>query len=660
MNNNALISRRALFWLLLAQFFALIPHVLISPRWVPLVWLLVVFWRWKIFAHQWHYPGRFIKALLLIICCTGLLFSFGGNVGTSGMVTLLLTGFILKLLEMKRHRDGLLLCFLGYLVVATQFLFFSTIFAAVYGLFCLLLLSYALLLLSVQGTSSVIGLWRTLAAPVVQALFLMLLLFLFFPRFSPFWAVPVDGGRAKTGMSDSMSPGAFGELMRSSAPAFRVAFEGATPEVSAMYWRGLVFAAFDGKRWTLAPGQRDISQLRWDRPAAQMYLAPITSRAEPVSYRVIFEPSEQPWLFVLGAIDQWSDGVGVNPDLNLRWRRPISQRIQYSASSHLRYSVPSRALLPVLRDQYLHYPLSSNVQTLALAKKWRAESDSEQAYIDKVLAYFASDFFYTLRPGVLGENPVDDFLWNTKAGFCEHFASAFALLMRAADIPARVATGYLGGEYNAVDNYWLVRQRDAHAWVEIWQEGEGWILIDPTASVAPERIEQGIDFSLDEADRQLLGNMFSRNIVLFNHLRLKIDALNYQWSRWVLNYDRDSQQHFFERWREWINWQLTGALLVGLTVLLLAFFQLRLFLQYKQRDKVDVLYQLFMKKIQAATGLKIQAGETSGQFALRIASQHRELGVPIKTITALYERIKYGEERALLPDLEQKVNQFRA
>lgn len=658
---DALISRKALFWLLLAQFFALIPHAFTSPLWVPVVWLAVVVWRWKIFSHKWQYPGRLVKALLLIICCGGLFLSFGSKVGTSGMVSLLLTGFILKLLEMKRQRDGLLLCFLGYLVVATQFLFFSTIFAAIYGLFCLLLLSYGLLLLSVspQDETPATAHWRGLAVPVCQALALMLVLFLLFPRFGPFWAVPVDGSRAKTGMSDSMSPGSFGELMRSSAPAFRVGFDGVPPDVSVMYWRGLVFGAFDGKGWTLAPAQRDLSRLRWDKSAAQSYLASVVPEGNAISYQVIFEPSEQPWLFVLGAVNDWSSGVAVDQDLNLRWRRPISQRIQYSATSHVSFSFKEAALSPSLRQQYLSFPASYNQQTLTIAKQWRAESDGEQAYINRVLSYFAEEFTYTLRPGVLGEHPVDDFLWGSKAGFCEHFASAFALMMRAADIPARVATGYLGGEYNTTENYWLVRQRDAHAWVEIWQENNGWVMIDPTASVAPERVEQGIDFSLDEADQQLLGNLFSRNLALFNHLRLKMDALNYQWSRWVLNYDRDSQQNFFERWRELVNWQLIGALIAGLSVLMLVFFQLRLFLQQKQRDKVDVLYQAFMKKIQAATGLKIQAGETSGQFALRIAGQRRELKASVKTITTLYERIKYGEERALLPDFEQKVNQFR-
>ncbi|WP_193909537.1 transglutaminase TgpA family protein [Cellvibrio polysaccharolyticus] len=658
---DSLISRRALFWLLLAQFFALLPHALTSPLWVPLVWLAVVVWRWKIFAHKWQYPGRLVKALLLIICCGGLFLSFGSKVGTSGMVSLLLTGFILKLLEMKRQRDGLLLCFLGYLVVATQFLFFSTIFAAVYGLFCLMLLSYALLLLSVspQDDTPASLHWRGLAVPVVQALALMLVLFLFFPRFSPFWAVPVDGSRAKTGMSDSMSPGSFGELMRSSAPAFRVGFDGAPPDVSVMYWRGLVFGAFDGKGWTLAPAQRDLSRLRWDKSSAQSYLAPVVPEGESVSYQVIFEPSEQPWLFVLGAVNDWSAGAALDPDLNLRWRRPISQRIQYSATSHVRYSFREAALSPSSRQQYLSFPASHNPQTLAAARQWRVESESEQQYINRVLAYFGEAFTYTLRPGVLGEHPVDDFLWGSKAGFCEHFASAFALMMRAADIPARVATGYLGGEYNATENYWLVRQRDAHAWVEIWQEDKGWVMIDPTASVAPERVEQGIDFSLDEADQQLLGNLFSRNLAIFNHLRLKMDALNYQWSRWVLNYDRDSQQNFFERWRELINWQLMGALIGGISLLILATFQLRLFLQNRRRDKVDVLYLAFMKKIQTDTGLKINAGETSGQFALRIAGQRRELKASVTSITALYERIKYGEERALLPDLEKKVNQFR-
>lgn len=658
-NHDPLIARGALFRLLLAQFFVLAPHVLTAPLWIPLVWLLVVFWRWKIYRNQWRYPGRWAKFLVLALCCTGLLISSGGKPGMTGMVSLLLTGFILKLLEMKHLRDGVLVCFLGYLVVATQFLFYSSMGAALYGFFCVLLLTGSLLLLSAttQGQEVKIPIGRLLWLPFTQAVVLMMLLFVMLPRFGPLWAVPVDNRQAKTGISDSLSPGSFSSLLRSSQPAFRVSFDGPAPEVSAMYWRALVFSRFDGKTWSPAYSPVEWGRLRPTPQAAGEYLSAVSARRQPLSYRIILEPTRQNWLFSLGAPSEWSTGVMMAPDLTLRWRRPVDQRIQYQVESHLSYQWQSESLSALQRQQNLDYPASVNPRTLVGARQWRSQAASDEVYIARVLSYFRENFSYTLQPGVLGEHPVDEFLWDTRSGFCEHFASAFALMMRVAGIPARVVTGYQGGEANITEDYWLIRQRDAHAWVEIWLEGRGWVMLDPTAAVAPERIEQGIDYSLDDDERYLLGNNFARNNAFINYLRLRMDAMNYHWARWVLNYDRDRQNAFLDWWRQLLGSSFLPLVGAGLVVLAALLIVVRRVYRNAGKTRLQRLFGQFEKKMKRQ-GLVRSRGETVGQFVARIRAEKPELADRLAPFATLYERIEYAEETGLIEELTSLIRQL--
>lgn len=653
------ISRAGLAWLLIAQAMILAPHAFHAPLWLWGVWLPVVIWRWQIFRGAWGYPGITLKVILVAICAVGLLLAVQGRFGTQAMVCLLLAGFILKLLELRRRRDFLVLSFLGYFVIATQLLFFSEVYAALYALVCVLLLSTALLAvnqsINQQGKRS----FKLAAAILLQAVPLMLLLFMVTPRLGPLWAVPLNTAAAKTGMSDSLSPGDISELMQSDQLAFRVTFTSDNPQQNQLYWRGLVLSHFDGRRWSQNHLQTSFANIAWSPTDIRSHLAKVELIGEVSEYEVIMEPSYQPWLFALNAPAEWDERIGLGPDIWLQNRRPVSQRFQYRVRSHLDYRLQRAGLAEQQWRGERGLPRDFNPQTRQTALAWMSEEGSPEALIRRLLQYFNQNFTYTLQPGALGHHSVDEFLWQTRQGFCEHFASSFVFFMRAAGVPARVVVGYQGGSYNARENYWMVRQRDAHAWAEVWLEGRGWVRIDPTAAVAPDRIERGIDYSLNEADAELLGNALSRNFGLIADLAMRWDAFNYHWSRWVLNYDARLQQQLFGQWIKGVDlWKLTLVCLgiAGAIVLVLAIWLLRS--PTSNLSLWDRHYRRFEKKL-ARAGLPRLRGEAPRDYAARAVQTWPDQEAQLHLIARLYELAAFSDNPSVLPKLGSAIRQLR-
>lgn len=654
------IPRNSLAWLLLAQAVILAPHVVHTPLWIGGIWLFVVFWRWQIFRGAWGFPGWAVKLVLVASSSAGLYLEYRGSFGVQTMVGLLIVGFILKLIEMRKRSDLLLLCHLGYFVVATQFLFFSNVFAALYGIISLIVLS-ATLLASHQSLEQH-RFWRTLrltAVLVGQAIPLMLLLFLVTPRIGPLWAVPMNSTAAKTGMSDSMSPGDISQLSRSTALVFRASFAGEAPAQADLYWRGLVFSYFDGRRWSQSNAQIARSNINWYEQEPATWRDDLRYDGNIYNYQIIIEPTQQPWLLSLAAPVAWDPDAGLSQELNLQRKRPITQRIQYQVTSSLKFDYQADQLEDWQRRQTLQLPPGSNPRTRATAEQWRRETGSAEALIDRVLRHYNASFRYTLQPMTLGQESVDEFLWETQEGFCEHFASSFVFFMRAAGIPARVVVGYQGGEYNPLENYYAVRQREAHAWSEVWLPERGWVRIDPTAAVAPERIEQGVDFSLDEEDIQLLDNSFVSSISLLNTLRLRWEGFNYLWSRWVLGYDQNTQSAFFERWLGGIDvWRLALFVLVGGALIIGSITLIMLWGQRKQyRYPADRHYQRFCYKL-ARAGIPRQPGEAPRDYARRVAQQRPDLSSQLNRVTELYELASYAGNHAAIADLKRAVIRF--
>jgi transglutaminase-like putative cysteine protease len=660
MTETEQISRSGLAWILLSQVAILLPHLGHAPVWIWSVWLVVVIWRAQIFRGAWNFPGRWVKAFIIGMCCVGLAFTLRGKFDMQGMVSLLLIGFILKLLEMKKRRDFLALCYLGYFVIITQFLFFSNLFAAFYGVVCITLLTTALSVVNQSLSQQKIGRgFRLTLGILLRAAPLMLLLFIIIPRLGPLWAVPGSSAAARTGMSDSMSPGDFNTLMKSNDLAFRVTFFSNPPPLPQLYWRGLVFSHFDGRTWSQSYAQFSSSDLRWNPSAAEEWLKQLSFNGPDSRYEIIMEPSRQPWLFSLAAPRVWGGDIGIGSDLRLQKKSAVNQRFQYQVTSVLDYQYESDALKDSQYRQELSLPATANPRTKEAALAWMAESKTPERYIQKVLAFYRDNFVYTLQPDLLGDNSVDQFLWQTRAGFCEHFSSSFVVLMRAAGIPARVVVGYQGGEFNRLEKYWLVRQRDAHAWAEVWIQGKGWIRIDPTAAVAPERIERGIDFSLNEQDSELLGNTLSRRSAFFNQLTLRWDAINYQWSRWVLNYNSAQQQRFFSDWLGGVDlWRILLFAMGAGGAIFLAWIYSWSRTKRIHRYPGDEYYLRFVRKLERVAMVR-QKGETPNAFAERVIATHPEWASPVTHITQLYVLGNYGDNRAAIADLANAVRGFK-
>jgi len=655
------IPRNSLVWLLFSQVLLIIPHLQRLPVWVVFAWLLTVTWRVQIHRGLWSYPNRWVKITIVFISLAGLVVEYGRLFGLEPMIALMVTAFILKLLEMHRKRDAITLIYLGYFIAATQFLFSQTIFTAVY-LFLVIIINTTALIGLYQGGGHKYP-WRSLRLAgtlILQSVPLMLVLFLVMPRFGSLWAVPQKTSTAMTGVSDSMSPGDFTRLAQSEKMAFRVKFENKIPENSALYWRGLVFSRFDGRRWTQSgfQGWRGGAAINWSQDEPAEWRGSISNKSGILKYDIILEPTQQHWLYALATAESNDRYIGFTRDNRLVSRNPIRNRRQYKVTSHVEFDFAKTALSLLLRGRETNLPAGFNPRSIARAKQMRAVAQNDREYINNLLAYFNQEFTYTLAPPALGRNTVDEFLWSTKKGFCEHFASSFVVMMRAAGIPARVVVGYQGGEINPIKDFLVVRQLDAHAWSEVWLEGEGWIRVDPTAAVAPERIESGLSAALSLEELEGLLNSFSlnayRNIGFLNTLRLRLEVLEYNWHSLVMGYNQEAQADVLRRLLGDITPLRIALLLLGVGGIVLLLVAVVFVLNggrsaLKAEDKI---YRAYLKKL-ASQGLVRKLGEGPRKFAERVTRERPDLAQKVGQMTQFYEAVSYEGDAAKLKMLKQ-------
>ncbi len=663
-----LLPRNSLLWLLGAQTLAMAPLLLELPIWLTLVWSGVLLWRLLEFLGHWQMPGGLTRMTLVAVCVSGLVLSFGRFLGMEPMVALLICAVLLKQLEVRQLRDAIVLVYLTYFLTALQFLFSQTLLAGVFGLLCFCVNTAALLAIhQPQGHQFPLRTLRLAAVLLLHSVPLMLLMFLVMPRLGSLWAVPNPGHTATTGVSDSMAPGDFVRLSRAGGVAFRATFQTGLPGREELYWRGLVFSRFDGRRWQQAEAfdyLRDGSPVNWqsERPAPWRQLA--QPRGRPVSYRVVMEPSQQPWLYSLGlATDVRTSAslpLGFTRDFRLLSAEPVYQRLAYQVNSALDYALEPGFLPNWRRRNELALPAGFNPQSLAQARQWRQQWPDADEYIAGVLQYFRAQFVYSLQPPALGRDSVDDFLWRTREGFCEHFASSFVVLMRAAGIPARVVAGYMGGEFNELENYVVVHQYDAHAWAEVWLEARGWVRVDPTAAVAPERVRQSLGDSRAADIESLVSLGRYRHIQWVAQLRLHWDAIQYRWDRAVLGFDRNSQSQLLERWLRG-----TSPLKIVLVVLIggglaLALLSLHLWWQSRppRRSTAQRFYQR-AEKLLARYGQRRAAGESAAEFARRVAAAQPGLAPAVERVTACVEAMLYEERPVSAPQLKQALAELK-
>jgi transglutaminase-like putative cysteine protease len=643
------ISLDNLRWLMAAMALVLAPMFWHLPFWIPAFALLLGLWRHHIATHRLALPRLRILLPMTLTGTATIIASHGGSFGRNASVALLTLMLAMKLLETNSRRDAMLLVFLSWFLVITTFLFSQSLLLGAYMALPVMALTVTLVGIShPNGTLPAPLRLRLAARMLAQAIPVMLVLFLLFPRLSgPLWRAPGDATNAMTGLSEDMSPGSIIELTISDEIAFRAEFDGKIPDPSQRYWRGPVFWHYDGRTWR--PG---VLSKRLPREMLE-------TEGKPVGYTVTLEPHNRHWLFALDmAASTPSEGRLTN-DHRLVTQQPVHTRMRYATSSHLEYRLqpqPDEAII----SQALQLPASSNPATRRLGQEWAQSGATPDAIVQKALTMFREQpYVYTLTPPPLGHDAVDEFLFSTRRGFCEHYAGSFVFLMRAAGVPARVVTGYQGGEVNPLGKYMIVRQSDAHAWAEVWLPQQGWVRIDPTAAVSPGRIELGMAASMPAGEPVPL--LARGNHTWLHRIYLSVDAINNAWNQWVLGYNQQRQMQLLALFtgRE-ISMRQLASLLMAAILVTMAAISWVILRDHHRRDAVQAAYMKFVRKL-ARAGVSRQPHEGPLDLARRAALQLPAKAGAIRRISMLYAGLRYGQKQSGLSveTLEKDVGEFR-
>ena len=545
-------TRETLFVLLVVAW-VLLPHLAQLPVWASALAALLLLWRAQLALAGSALPARPTLAVLLGLAVAGTLWTHRSLAGSEAGVTLVALLLALKTLEMRARRDAFVVFFLGFFAVLTQFLNSQSLGTAAYMLVAMLGLLTALVNAHLPGSATPLRVAaRTAARMAALGLPLMALLFVLFPRVAPLWGVGESAPRARSGLSATVSVGSMAELALDDSVALRLRFETPPEPGSALYFRGPVLSRFDGRQWLPLA----------EAPARASHPPEVLqTQGAALRYEITLEPSAHPWLLVLDATPQapQAPGLRARATPELQWvadpSTPGGAALQrYQAQSFLQFQYGPRQWRPELRA-YTALPPGGNPRTLAWAAQLRAtpalaSADARTLSAAVLQRLGNGDYGYTLSPGVYGEHTADEFWFDRKAGFCEHIASAYVVVMRALGVPARLVTGYQGAQRNAIDGYWTVRQSDAHAWAEIWQAGQGWMRVDPTAAVSPWRL--GADNRLAApggAVAELLGRVGLGRMgpSAWGTARAAWEAVNNQWNQSVLNFGQGAQIALLKR-----------------------------------------------------------------------------------------------------------------
>jgi len=653
------LSRNGLFWVLLAFIAVVALHLDHLPVWIVVLTGVSVLWRILEYRGVVPFPPWPLKAIFVASCAIGLAISYRPLLGLEPMVAMLIAGFGLKLLEMHHKRDAVVLVYVAYFTAAINCVFTQDI-----PYFALVLLTYVITttaLVSInQPKDRGFSAGPSLIAVRILAtsLPLMLVLFLVMPRLGTLLSIPVPKNQARTGVGDTMSPGDFSRLVGSDDLAFRARFDGEIPDRNRLYWRGLVFSGFDGREWSQAEfyGQ--------DRPILQRGdNASIIRLGEPIKYTLTMEPTYQRWLYALSTPASFESGIRLMRESRLASTARIGQRRNFDIQSWLDYRLEPEGLHPYPEQLERALPSGSNPETVRVAREWARETQNAQALIQRLLQLFNRSFVYTLEPPLLGTHAVDEFLWESRRGFCEHFAGSFAFFMRAAGYPARVVVGYQGGEIHPTENFVTVRQYDAHAWAEVWIKGQGWLRVDPTAAVAPERIEMSLADMFRDEDNFLADSPLSlirfRDFGFVNWIILHRDFLDYTWATWVLGYDK-RQADFLKQLLGRVDAFRLGLLFLaaaGLSMLP----SLTIWLINRRRDRPDPRDELIHRFCarMARAGLPRKTGEGILDYARRIAAERPQLEPEAMAIANAYVSLRYDDNAPVqIDELRRLVRQI--
>ena len=657
-----LLSRRSLQFLFVSVIAALLLHYEFLPMWVLFLAPIIIVWRYAIYKGRIKQPNSMVKIVLVSAGFYGVFYSYGLNLSIESAVTLLVAGLALKPLEVETKRDSYVLIFLCYFVQSQHFLFDQGPVAFVLVLFCLFITLVAQVVVNQSEQSN--SHYKVVSKIFLLSIPLTIFLFFVLPRLGPLWSLNISTQSGLVGLSESMSPGEISELGKSDELAFRVKFDGDVPPVQERYWRALVLDFYDGVTW----GTKYRAEVNW-RKRVNSNLTP------KYKYQVITEAHEKRWLFALtdSLPDQHKIGVTEDGLLKNRYKalNPFQYKAEVSSEAGLYSRQSDRLHLTRLEQQaYLQIPDGNlNPRAKALSIALSGESESTEDFLRLLSEYYLSNpFVYTLSPGELdGDSRVDDFLFGTQAGFCAHYAGSAVYMLRHAGIPARVVLGYLGGEKNALGDYYSVYQYDAHAWVELWVENKGWLRVDPTGWVSPERVEEGIEQAVKQ---EFVG--FKSQSKWLRELRSQVQALNYYWNDWMLSYKGDRQQQildsvFGKRSSLDLFFSIAG-LFLGLLVFL---FAIVLGSNYvRKRTRKDQFFKLYIKRF-SGLGLLVDQSMTFMQIEKEIVTKYPSASLEAAKLTnylnstffgsssVVYERSELKESKELLKTLFNKCRKLR-
>jgi transglutaminase-like putative cysteine protease len=657
------ISTQNAWALLLCQTFSLSLLINELSSWMIAIIALCLCWRILVFVKPTQKPHRII---LLLIACSGCIAIAitGKQLGVLlSMLHLLCFAYALKSLEMNSRKDFYQIILLGIFILASVLIFYQTLLISLF-VFCLLIFNLSILLAYFYPTKNIRKTLMQSTKMVLQSIPLAIVLFIFFPRLAPFWEVP-SSKSAQTGLSESVTPGGIAKLARSSALAFRVKFFTDLPLYNQLYWRAMVMDDFDGRTWKQSNNRHSINQTKSSQFAEDIP----TLIGDKTYYQVMLEPSYQHWLFSLAVVDiKQLVGTQMNilslSNYTIKSSKPISQTSSYEVTSY-----PDSLLnAPLNYDEMrtnLHIPLDNNPKLQAegrrLQRKYSDEIERAQAILDRIRE---DDFHYTLTPPLLSGNgaghELDQFFYDSKKGFCVHYASAFTFIMRASGTPARLVTGYLGGEYNKQSGHLSIYQYDAHAWSEIWVNDKGWVRVDPTAAVNPERVESGLSDTMQQEglfNNDLLSLHRYKHLAWINSLRLQLDALDYQWTRLVLGYSSKKQYDLVTQWfghfRSWkVGGIIGGALIFMMMIMWLVNIKKS---KKKPLDKWLIQYQQVLA-ILKKKGLEKPLTMPASQFSLVVSQHFPLLNRTFSDYTECFEALMY--QSLSLTEKEQRLSEM--
>ena len=652
-------SRDTLF-LLAVIAWTVLPHIPHLPGWCVALTGVVLAWRASLALTLAALPGRWILVVVLAVAAGLTFWSFRTLFGKEPGVTMAVVLMALKTLELRARRDAFVVFFLGFFLVLTHFLYSQTLpvaaamLVSVWGLLTALVLSHMPVgQPSLRQAATLAGRTALLGAPI------MALLFVLFPRIGPLWGVPQDG-LSKTGLSNSMKMGSVAEVAQDDSIALRLRFDSAPPLPQALYLRGPVLSRFDGTEWTALPprfGLRDASSLE---AAANLEV-----KGEPLRYEITLEPLR---LAVIPLIEATVsrptlEGYVVHAHEDLTWSasRPIFERLRFEAIAHERFRHgPTRATGALAVDREL--PAGYNPRTLEWAARFAREGGFDAAdpapLVRALLQHIRTGrYTYTLAADSYGHDAIDEFWLDRREGFCEHFAAAFVVVLRALGVPARVVTGYQGADPMPIDGYWVVRQSSAHAWAEYWQRGVGWVRADPTAAVAPDRIIRSR--RLAPAQGFVAGAFASVSPELLAGMRDAWETVNNRWNQWVLNYSR-GQQFDVLRSLGFASpaWEDLAILLIGA---LSALALVGAAWAWWDRRRIDPWMRQMaqLRRTLATLGVTAHAHDPPRRLAARLRSGLGGAAEPLAALLERLDRQRYAMPGAIRPD-PALTRRFRA